>query len=141
MRILFITANRLGDAVLSTGLLNHLARRYPDAAITVATGPVPAPLFDAAPCVAHIISMEKRRFAGHWLSLWLKSIGARWDMVIDLRRSALGWLLWTRERKSIPPPDHSCHRVRFIARTLGLEDDPPPPILWHGEGHLQQAAQ
>jgi ADP-heptose:LPS heptosyltransferase len=141
MRILFITANRLGDAVLSTGLLDHLARRYPDAAITVAAGPVPAPLFDAAPYVTQIITMEKQRFAGHWLSLWRKTIGTQWDMVIDLRRSALGWLLWSRERKSIPPPDNSCHRVRFIARILGLEDDPPPPVLWHGEGQEQQAAQ
>jgi ADP-heptose:LPS heptosyltransferase len=29
MRILFVTATRLGDAVLSTGLLDHLLRTHP----------------------------------------------------------------------------------------------------------------
>ena len=38
MRILFVTSNRIGDAVLSTGLLDHLIRTYPDSRITVACG-------------------------------------------------------------------------------------------------------
>ena len=42
MRILFITATRIGDAVLSTGLLDHLAERYPHARITLACGPAAA---------------------------------------------------------------------------------------------------
>ena len=40
MRILFVTSNSMGDAVLSTGLLDYLIRRYPDARITLACGPV-----------------------------------------------------------------------------------------------------
>src|SRR3546814_3482968 len=35
MRILFITANRLGDAILSTGLLHELHQRFPKARFTV----------------------------------------------------------------------------------------------------------
>ena len=44
MRILFITANRLGDAVLSTGLLGHLAEQYPSAKFTVVAGPLSSPI-------------------------------------------------------------------------------------------------
>ena len=29
MRVLFVTSNRLGDAVLSTGLLDHLLHAHP----------------------------------------------------------------------------------------------------------------
>lgn len=140
MRILFITANRLGDAVLSTGLLGHLAETYPDAAITVATGPVPAQLFAAAPGLEQCIVLEKRRFAGHWAALWRQTVGRRWDMIVDLRRSALGYVLACKSRHSIPPPDESCHRVRFIARTLGLEADPPAPRLWPTEAQRTEAA-
>ena len=49
MRILFITATRIGDAVLSTGLLAHLIEHHPEARITIACGPVAAPLFSAVP--------------------------------------------------------------------------------------------
>ncbi|MGH6953341.1 MAG: glycosyltransferase family 9 protein [Alphaproteobacteria bacterium] len=39
MRILFITSSRIGDAVLSTGLLAHLLERHPGARVTVVSGP------------------------------------------------------------------------------------------------------
>ena len=45
MRILFITSNRIGDAVLSTGLLDHLIRTYPQAQFSVACGTVAAGVF------------------------------------------------------------------------------------------------
>ena len=41
--ILFITSTRIGDAVLSTGLLAYLIGRYPGAEFTVAAGPLAAP--------------------------------------------------------------------------------------------------
>ena len=141
MRILFITANRLGDAVLSTGLLGYLADQYPSAKFTVAAGPVSAPLFEAAPGIERVITMEKQPYAKHWLSLWKKTIGVPWDLVIDLRRSTIGWLLWTKKRQSIPSPDPSCHRVRFIGRIAGLEDHPPAPTLWHTNNQLERAQQ
>ena len=48
MRILFVTANRVGDAVLSTGILAYLAK-HPTAEITVAAGPAAISLFRALP--------------------------------------------------------------------------------------------
>ena len=54
MRVLFITATRLGDAVLSTGILGHLLRAAPDARFTFA-GPgrtehdMAAPLLEILP--------------------------------------------------------------------------------------------
>src|SRR5450432_2922295 len=49
MRVLFITATRIGDAVLSTGVLSDLVARHPDARFTIAAGPAAAPLFEAMP--------------------------------------------------------------------------------------------
>jgi ADP-heptose:LPS heptosyltransferase len=40
MRILLVTPTRIGDAVLSTGLLDHLVRAYPEAQFTIACGPL-----------------------------------------------------------------------------------------------------
>jgi len=38
MRILFVTSTRIGDAVLSSGLLAHYIATYPRARITLACG-------------------------------------------------------------------------------------------------------
>ena len=89
MRILFVTSSRIGDAVLSTGLLDHLMRRYPDARFTVACGPVAAGLFAHMPQLERLIVFDKRRYGRHWLGLWAKTVLTGWDLVVDIRASAL----------------------------------------------------
>jgi len=130
MRILFVTATRIGDAILSTGLLSHLIDRYPNAQITVAVGPAAATLFNAMPDLDRVIVLRKRRLSLHWLKLWRQCALQRWDMVIDLRRSAMSWLLLARERQLPPPTNLEVHRVLYLAATLGLQDYPPAPTCW-----------
>src|SRR5436305_10544597 len=99
MHILFVTATRIGDAVLSTGLLSHLIERYPQARLTVAAGPVAAPLFEAVPRLERLIVIRKERLRLHWLRLYAAVAARRWDLVLDLRGSALAWLLRAGERR------------------------------------------
>lgn len=139
MDILFVTATRIGDAVLSTGLLSHLIDRYPEARLTVAAGPVAAPLFEAVPQLDRLIVVEKRRWASHWLPLYTAVARRRWHLVVDLRGSALSWLLRTRERKVIAKGDEREHRVRQLGRVFGL-DPPPAPRLWTAAAHMAKAA-
>ena len=47
--ILFITATRIGDAVLSSGLIKRLADEIPEARLTIVAGPLAAPLFANVP--------------------------------------------------------------------------------------------
>lgn len=129
MRILFITSNRLGDAVLSTGLLAHLVDRHPGGRFTVACGPLPAPLFRAVPGLERLIPLPKRRYARHWLELWAACAGIRWDLVVDLRNSAVSRLLWSRRLAVHSRPVPGLHKVEELARVLGL-DTPPAPRLW-----------
>jgi ADP-heptose:LPS heptosyltransferase len=60
MKILFVTSTRVGDAVLSTGLLSHLIEQDPEARITVACGPEAAALFAATPRVERRFLMIRR---------------------------------------------------------------------------------
>lgn len=137
MDILFITANRVGDAVLTTGLYGRLAETCPDARFTVACGPLAAPLFAAAPGLARLIAMPKRRFAGHWLDLWRQVAGRRWDLVVDLRDSAVSRLVMARRRLVLRPPPKNApprHKVATLGGLLGADllgaDPAPPPRLW-----------
>src|SRR5215469_15387040 len=99
MHILFVSATRIGDAVLSTGLLSHLVERYPDARFTIGAGPVAAPLFESVPRLERVLVIDKRRYGLHWLALYARVIGRRWDLVVDLRGSALAYLVLARERR------------------------------------------
>ena len=126
-QILFVTYNRIGDAVLSSGVLSWLADRYPDAEITVACGPATATLFQDQPGVTRIIEMPKKKSAGHWWSLWKQTVGTRWDMVVDLRASLISYLLRTKSRHVLRQ-DTSLHRVPHIATVLGLTLAPAPRL-------------
>ena len=92
-RVLFVTSNRIGDCVISSGVIREIERQLPGAAITVACGRPPAPLFRSAPGVDRVIILDKKKAAGHWLDLWKQVVGTRWDLVIDIRGSALSYLI------------------------------------------------
>ncbi len=141
MKILFVTSTRIGDAVLSTCLLKHLVDSYPQASITVACGPLPASLFEAVPGVARVIPLRKQPFAGHWMLLWSKVMGTSWDIVVDLRASALAWTLRARQRKTLKTSDKgdSVHRVEELSRFFDLPS-PADPKLWLSETAERRAA-
>ena len=134
MHILFVTATRIGDAVLSTGLLSYLIDRYPRAWLTIAAGPVAAPLFEAVPRLERLAVMEKQRWSMHWLPFYAAVATRRWDLVVDLRGSALAWLLRAGERRVMAKGEAREHRVRQLARLFDL-DPPPGPRLWTAPHH------
>jgi ADP-heptose:LPS heptosyltransferase len=139
MKILFVTATRIGDAVLSTGLLHYLVGRYPDARFTIVAGPVAAPLFEAVPTLERIIPVTKRPYSLHWLELYRAIAPIRWDLVVDLRRSALSFILPAKRRRVIDRGDLGEHRVRQLGRLFDL-DPPPAPYLWSTLQHEREAA-
>ena len=131
--ILFITATRIGDAVLSSGLLKRLADEIPHARFTVVAGPLAAPLFRDVPSLDRIIPMAKDKSGLHWFKLWQEVRGRRWGLVVDLRGSAINRFLSTKRRAiRRPPPSNAApmHKVMEAARLLKLEDEPPPPFLF-----------
>ncbi|VBB69180.1 ADP-heptose--lipooligosaccharide heptosyltransferase II [invertebrate metagenome] len=138
MKILFITSTRIGDAVLSTGLLDYLVRVHPEARVTVVCGSSAAPLFSAMPSLEQIIAVTKGRYASHWIPLWAHCIRTRWDIVVDLRRSVLPWLLLAGKRHRLGSNRMLVHRVRQIADVLALPV-PPAPRLWITARHHQAA--
>jgi ADP-heptose:LPS heptosyltransferase len=139
MRILFVTATRIGDAVLSTGLLSYVIERYRTARLTIAAGPVAAPLFEAVPGLEQLAVIEKRRWSLHWLPFYCAVATRRWDLVIDLRGSALAYLLRAGERKVMAKGDAGEHRVCQLARLFDL-DPPPSPRVWTAPHHERAAS-
>ena len=140
MRILFVTSTRIGDAVLSSGLVHHLIRTYPEARLTIACGPVAAPLFEAVPGLDRVIVLEKRPFAGHWLGLWSSTVTTFWDLVVDLRGSVATMLLPRRRRRAYYTDRAPVHRLIALSKVLDL-DEPELPGLWTSPAHEAEAAR
>ena len=127
MRILFVTSNRLGDAVLSTGLLDHLLRTYPGARITVVCGPVAEGVFTRMPNRERTVVLHKRRWGLHWVPLWARTAPQLWDLVVDIRGSALSWLVPTRQRAVFRRTQGP--KIGQLGAMLGLSP-PPGPVVW-----------
>lgn len=139
MKILFITSSRIGDAVLSTGLLNHIVQTYPDAKITIGCGPLTVSLFEGVPGLERIIPIEKKTWNRHWLAFYKSVSSEKWDMVIDLRDSLVSRVVRAKKRfifsKHI---DRSLHKVEQAAAVMKLSI-PPDPHLWFTESQNKAA--
>jgi hypothetical protein len=130
MRILFVTSNRLGDAVLSTGLLDHLVRAHPGARVTVVCGPVAEGVFARMPQRERTIVLQKRPWGLHWPGLWAAVAGTRWDLVVDIRGSALAWMVRARRRAVFRRSGGP--KATELAAVLGVSPA-PLPVAWAAE--------
>lgn len=128
--ILFITATRIGDAVLSSGLIKRLADEIPQARFTIVAGPLAAPLFANTPNLDRVIVMEKHQGGGHWMALWRQVRATKWGLVVDLRGSGLSRFLSTKRRAVHHKSPEPIHKVLEAARTLRIEDEPAAPHLF-----------
>jgi ADP-heptose:LPS heptosyltransferase len=128
--ILFITATRIGDAVLSSGLIQRLIDEIPDARFTIVAGPDAAPLFAHVPGLDRVIVMEKVKSGAHWLELWRKVRHTSWGLIVDLRGSGISRFLSTKRRAIHRKGGEPAHKVLEAARTLRIEDEPAPPHIF-----------
>ncbi len=127
-KILFVAPSPLGDALLTTGVLNYLIAQNPEARVSVVCSPLNAPLFRAAPNLDALIPIEKQRFAMHWLEAYLKLLGTHWDILVDFRNVGIFHLLRARKANRAHGRDFTIHKVEENARVLGIP--PQDPKLW-----------
>lgn len=139
-RVLFITAHRLGDAVIAMGVLGGLMQRYPHARFTVACGPAVQDLFRYMPQCDHIIVVEKKSHNRHWLALWWQVVRYRWEAVVDLRSSPLAYAVWSRARHVVRGGRQAGLKLEQQARSLGFEQ-PCRPYVWLGQAEQEEAAR
>ncbi len=139
--LLFVTSTRLGDAVLSTGVLSHCLNRLPGVRVTVAAGPVAAPIFRNTPGLERLHVLTKKPGGAHWLDLWARSFLRRWRLVVDLRGSAIAYLVPTSERLVLGKGERRGHRVEELGRLVGLGESPPAPRIWLGPAERATAAR
>jgi ADP-heptose:LPS heptosyltransferase len=140
MRILFITSSRIGDAVISCGILEQLRVTHPGARITVAVGVVAAEVFSRLPGLERLIVFDKERFDLHWLRLWTRLVPIVWDIIVDVRGSGMPlFLLARRSKKMVRGGRRPGRRYEQLAAAMNFVP-PPLPVTWTNAADDARAA-
>ena len=137
-KILFVAPRMIGDAVMASGVLDHLVTTRPGARVTVAAAPEAAGLFTHMPGLERLIAVRKRQDHAHWLTLWAEVVRTRWDLAIDLKGSGLPYAVWAR-RRFVRRPMPGLRFFEQHAALLGL-DPAPLPVTWTGAAERSRAA-
>ena len=129
-KVLFVSSNRIGDCVISSGVIREIGRQIPGARITVACGRPPAPFFRSAPNVERVIILDKKKLAGHWVELWRQVVRTPWDVVIDIRGSALSYLIPAKRRVVYNRSwETGLPKVEMVSKMVGAPAPGAPEIF------------
>jgi ADP-heptose:LPS heptosyltransferase len=142
-RVLFLRHDRIGDMILSTGLLRAIAEAHPGIAIDVLASPANAPVLEHDPAVARTI-VFRRGGIGAYPRIVRALRATRYDAVIDCMVTApslttllLMWASGARHRVGVSgrgndaaytllvPPlpwgTHMVERLGSLARAFGVD--------------------
>lgn len=139
MRVLIVTPNWLGDAVMALPAIRDVRRHFPGVTLTVAARPSVAALFRAVPEVDEITILDStgksaplsadigillpNSFRSAWL-LKRSGVEERWGYRSDFRR-----LLLTRAVRRPRRKVHFAEYYSYLVRQLGVETGPLTPRL------------
>ncbi len=136
-KILFITSTRLGDAVLSTGLIDHMLKTVENPQFTIVCGGLPVSIFEGVPHLEELIVLKKQKHNKHWFELWRQVKGTKWDIIVDLRDSIVSRVI--RGKKKYIHGGAKGHKVEQNAAVMKLTTV-PQPVLFLTEAQKQKAA-
>ena len=116
MKILFVTLSNLGDVVLTLPVLQSLLHAYPAAELDVIAGPGARMIFEDDKRIRRVIAYDKKKPFAEKLKLLIEVRNERYDIIVDLRRSLIGFLGGAKKRNSYL--DFSSKAMRRQARHL-----------------------
>ena len=130
--ILLITLSNIGDAVMTTPVLEALHRRYPEASIDLVADRRSSEVFTHCPYRGRILFKEKRAGWRGTLQLVRTLRHTRYDLIVDLRTDGLSYLLRARRRltkhhRHARGP-HAVEQHMGVIAALGIADIPPTHI-------------
>jgi ADP-heptose:LPS heptosyltransferase len=140
--ILLITLSNVGDALMTTPVLQALHDRYPHAAMDIVTDARAAEIFTHCPWRRDILLRDKRLGWRGTVSLARRLRRTRYDLVVDLRTDGLTLLLRARRRltrrggRAAGP--HAVERHFGVILQREKLTDIPPLGIWLTE--TEQAA-
>ena len=126
MKVLFIGNTRLGDAILSTPILNYYNKKNND--ITVICSSLSKSIYSSFSSVKKIITLKKKKRGLHWLEAYNLLERVTWDLVIDLRNSLLSRIIRKRSIIRYINEGKEVHKVISYCNLISLKKECAPYI-------------
>lgn len=99
--ILVITLSNIGDVVLTTPVIAYLRSKFPDAHMNVVVGPKAASLLAGSEQIDRLLIYDKFSGLKHKLDLVGELRKESYECVVDLKNSALPFLVHTKQRSPV----------------------------------------
>ena len=99
--ILVVTLSNIGDVILTTPVMAALRLKFPDAKMTVVVGPKAKPVLEKSGDISRIIVYDKKATLPGKVAFLRELWKDRYDMVVDLRNTAIPFLVFARRRSPL----------------------------------------
>jgi ADP-heptose:LPS heptosyltransferase len=133
-RFLLVTLSNIGDAIMTTPVLEALHAHAPDAVIDIAGDHRSSVVFSGCPYRGRILHKDKQQALRGLGALVAELRGVRYDVVVDLRTDFLPLLLRARRRfcrwSGAPLGPHAVQRHLGVIRALPLPAPDFCPRVW-----------
>jgi ADP-heptose:LPS heptosyltransferase len=135
--ILLVTLSNIGDAVMTTPVMEALHGKHPRAVMDIVTDPRSSELFAHCPYRGRVIHRDKQQGWQGSLALVRDLRRSRYDLIVDLRTDGLAWLLRGRRRLTRHGArrreGHAVERhMEVIRRHVGAAGIPPTRLWFDG---------
>ena len=134
--MLFITLSNIGDALLTTPVLQFLHRYDENASIDIVGDQRSSALFRHCPYRGEIYHKQKQGFLRGVPALWYELRRKRYDLVVDLRTDTLARLIRAEKRLIRNGGDRHVHAVEkhfsAVAEIAG-DSNIPDTVIWPGQ--------
>ncbi len=142
-RILLISLSNIGDAVMTTPVLETLHQAWPGARIDIVGDRRSAQIFELCPYRGEIILKHKREGRPGLWRLIRRLRCQRYDLIVDLRTDGLAYLLrgrkrlhkWRQRRRGV----HAVEQHMNVLRPLGLDRMEARTRVWLDAGLRERA--
>jgi lipopolysaccharide heptosyltransferase III len=139
-QILFITLSCVGDAVMTTPVLQALHQAYPTARVDIVADKRSDIIFQHCPYRGEIFYKHKDKFLRGALALIKQLLGKQYDIIVDLRTDGLAYLLRGKKRytkwvgQSYGP--HAIESLMGIIKAIHGDQSIPDTHIWLKEDSI-----
>ena len=132
MNILVVTLSNFGDVILTTPVIMALVEKYPEARITAAVGPRAQSVLQRSPDIHKIVIYDKKASFLKKLKFILELRKAKYDLVVDLRNTAIPFLVSCKKRTPLFRKFTQVNmRDRHLEMLATVEPNIPAPSSFH----------
>jgi len=132
--ILLVSLSCVGDAVMTTPVLEALQKASPGASIDIVSDDRSSIIYTHCPYRGRVFIKDKKLFLRGSVAL-LKEVRRKdYDLIVDLRTDGLAYLCKGKRRltkwNSVPYGGHAVQRLMGVIRTVHGEQAIPAPRVW-----------